>query len=329
MFKPDPILILPYIGYQSPTKLYLRGRVIEDEGIEDGADDRFIRIILNNFRRFETDEIANARLRLTYLGKDYEITTDEEGFYQLELHLPYHLLETPMLMHDYKIVLLEAPGYPDQKVEAIGSVMTLMPNSSFGIISDIDDTVLQTHMTSFLKLKMLRQTFTSNAHGRSAMEGIVDLYQQFAIGANGKQQNPFFYLSDSPWNLYDTIANFMNNQALPRGPLFLRDFGFNRGEKRKQFKEHKRINIARILNDFPDLPFVLLGDTASHDADYYLEAMRKFPNRIKAIYIRQTKLNKNARRIRELVAAVKSSEVVIIENSAEILADARRKGLLA
>ena len=328
MFKKDPILIYPYIGYQSSTRLYLRGRVIEDEGIEDKADDRFIRIILNNFRRFETDEIAGAKLELTYLGKAYQVTTDEEGFYHLDLELPYKALETPILMHDCKVDLLEAPGYPEQKVTATGPVMTLMPTASFGIISDIDDTVLQTHMTSFLKLKMLRQTFASNAHGRTAMEGIVDFYQQLAVGADGKRQNPFFYLSDSPWNLYDTITSFMEREGLPRGPLFLRDFGFNRGEKRKQFKEHKRLKINRILKAFPDLPFVLLGDTASHDADYYLEAMQNFPNRIKAIYIRQTKLNKNARRIRELLTTAKNKDVVMVEKSAEMLVDARSKGLI-
>jgi len=328
MFKKDPILISPYIGYQSATRLYLRGRVLEDEGIEDEADDRFIRIILNNFRRFETDEIADAKLQITYLGKTYQVTTDEEGFYNLDLELPYETPATPILMHNYKVELLEAPGYPDQEVSAIGPVMTLMPNASFGIISDIDDTVLQTHMTSFLKLKMLRQTFTSNAHGRSAMEGIVDLYQQLAVGADGKRENPFFYLSDSPWNLYDTITSFMDREGLPRGPLFLRDFGFNRGERRNKFKEHKRLKINRILTAFPDLPFVLLGDTASHDADYYLEAMKNFPNRIKAIYIRQTKLNKNARRIRELIATAKNTDIVIVEKSAEILADAKSKGLI-
>ncbi len=329
MFQSDPILILPYIGYHSLTKLYLRGRVIEDEGIKDGADDRFIRIILNNFRRFETDEIPGARLKLTYLGKSYELLTDEEGFYQLDLDLPLDLISNTISKLEYQVELLEAPGYPDQKVTAIGSVMRLLPQASFGIISDIDDTVLQTHMTSFLKLKMLRQTFTANAHGRSPMEGMVNLYQSLAKGADGKQENPFFYLSDSPWNLYDTITNFMENEKLPHGPLFLRDFGFNRGEKRKQFKEHKRINIARILNDFPDLPFVLFGDTASHDADYYLEALEQFPNRIKAIYIRQTKLNKNARRIHKLRTATNRDKLLIVKNSEEMLIDARKKGIIA
>ncbi len=329
MFQPDPILILPYIGYHSPTKLYLRGRVIEDEGIKDGPDDRFIRIILNNFRRFETDEIPDARLRLTYLGKEYELLTDEEGFYQLELDLPLDIAANAISKLEYQVELLEAPGYLGQKVTATGSVIQLLPDASFGIISDIDDTVLQTHMTSFLKLRMLRKTFTSNAHGRSPMEGMVNLYQKLAFGLDGKQTNPFFYLSDSPWNLYDTITNFMENEKIPRGPLFLRDFGFNRGEKRKQFKEHKRINIARILNDFPDLPFVFFGDTASHDADYYLEALEQFPNRIKAIYIRQTKLNKNARRIHKLLSEINSDKLLIVKNSSEMLADARKKGLIA
>ena len=328
MFQPDPILILPYIGYHSPTKLYLRGRVIEDEGIKDEKDDRFIRIILNNFRRFETDEIPDARLRLTYLGKNYELITDEEGFYHLDLDLPPNPAAHATSKLDYHVELLKAPGYPDQKVTAIGSVIRLLSDASFGVISDIDDTVLQTHMTSFLKLKMLRQTFTSNAHGRSPMEGMVKLYQNLAGGVDGKQNNPFFYLSDSPWNLYDTITHFMQNEKLPQGPLFLRDFGFNRGEKRKQFKEHKRINIARILNDFPDLPFVFFGDTASHDADYYLEALEQFPTRIKAIYIRQTKLNKNARRIQKLQTATNSDKLLIVKSAAEMLVDAKKKGLI-
>jgi len=246
----------------------------------------------------------------------------------LDLDLPNQPSNSPKIQRNYSVELIEAPGYPNQEVVATGSVMTLKPDSTFGIISDIDDTVLQTHMTSFLKLKMVHQTFASNAHGRSPMEGIVDFYQQLAKGTNEKKQNPFFYLSDSPWNLYDTITNFMENESLPQGPLFLRDFGFNRGEKRKQFKEHKRININRIFNAFPDLPFVLLGDTASHDADYYLEAMLKFPDRVKAIYIRQTKMNKNAHRIQKLVKEVNSSKILIFEKSTEMLNDARKKGLI-
>jgi len=328
MFKKDPITIIPYRGYQAASRLYVRGRVLEDEVIEDQEDDRFLRTLWNNFRRFETDEIPNAQLRLSYLGQTFELTTDEEGFYELDVDLTNYKIEVPKLWHHSKIELLHAPGYTEQIVQAIGEVLTPNVDSEFGIISDIDDTILQTHMTSFLKLKMLHQTFTQNSHTRSAMEGIVEVYQQLALGADGKGQNPFFYLSDSPWNLYDTINNFIAHQQLPAGPLFLRDFGFNRGEKRKLFKEHKQINIKRILEAFPELPFILLGDTASHDADYYFEAIRKFPDRIKAVYIRQTKLNKNARRIRELQTQSGNTDFVIVENSAEILADAKQRNLI-
>lgn len=328
MFKKDPITIIPYRGYQAASRLYVRGRVLEDEIVEDKEDDRFIRTLWNNFRRFETDEIPGAKLRLSYLGQTFDLITDEEGFYELDVDLTNYEIEKPQLWHHSKIELLNAPGYPEQIVQAVGEVLTPNVDSEFGVISDIDDTILQTHMTSFLKLKMLHQTFTHSAHKRMAMEGIVEVYQQLAKGADGKGQNPFFYLSDSPWNLYDTINNFIAYQELPAGPLFLRNFGFNRGEKRKLFKEHKRINIARILNAFPELPFVLLGDTASHDADYYLEAMREFPDRIKAVYIRQTKLNKNARRIHELQVESGNPDFVIVENSAEILADAKKRKLI-
>jgi phosphatidate phosphatase APP1 len=40
------------------------------------------------------------------------------------------------------------------------------------------------------------------------------------------------------------------------------------------------------MADFPELPFVLIGDSGQHDAGLYAEAATMRPSRIKAIYIR-------------------------------------------
>jgi len=54
----------------------------------------------------------------------------------------------------------------------------------------------------------------------------------------------------------------------------------------------------------------LLGDSADHDADFYIEVAKIFPKQIKAIYIRQTRNTKNARRIKKLIQ--KNTEVPAI-----------------
>jgi phosphatidate phosphatase APP1 len=48
----------------------------------------------------------------------------------------------------------------------------------------------------------------------------------------------------------------------------------------------KQRDIVAILNAYPDLPFVLLGDSGQHDTKIYSEIVEMFPNRIKAVYIR-------------------------------------------
>jgi phosphatidate phosphatase APP1 len=166
--------------------------------------------------------------------------------------------------------------------------------AEFGVISDIDDTVLQTHVTR--RLKMLWVTFVGNAYTRLPFEGTTELYQALAIGASGRAQNPFFYISKSPWNLYDFLIAFMDRHELPRGALFLRDLGV-RQEAPLDFKTS---TIEQVLNTYPNLSFVLIGDSGERDPDIYLDIAARHPGRIRAIYIRE--VNQNPLRRMELKA---------------------------
>ena len=47
------------------------------------------------------------------------------------------------------------------------------------------------------------------------------------LGRNGKRNNPFFYVSSSPWNNYDLLYHFLELNEIPQGPLLLRDFGID------------------------------------------------------------------------------------------------------
>jgi phosphatidate phosphatase APP1 len=86
--------------------------------------------------------------------------------------------------------------------------------------------VLQSSVTNFLK--MARMVLLGNAHTRLPFEGVAAFYRALQRGASGGEFNPIFYVSNSPWNLYDLLEDFMDVHGVPAGPLFLRDWSRRR-----------------------------------------------------------------------------------------------------
>jgi len=224
-----------------------------------------------------------------------------------------------------KVELLHPTRVDNTKIWQNGEVLLPSENADYGVITDMDDTVLQTHVTSLFRLKMLYTTFLKSASQRLPMEGMVKLFKAFVLGKDGKRENPIFYLSHSPWNIYDLLEEFLQLQKFPKGPILLRDYGLNPSG---EHAHHKITSIAHILKMYPHLPFVLLGDSADEDADFYLEVAKEFPDRISAIYIRQTRNTKNARRIKELIENTTHVNAVLIHSADEINKHALEHGLL-
>lgn len=314
-----------YRGYASGEHLYLKGRVLEDENLSNNVNSRFLRNAIDTIKRFESDEIPNARINLKIGEHRLECESDREGYFTIKR--PWKT-SPPNISEEWVPVsaeLIEPSPKNGSTITGEGEMLFSPQSASFGVITDIDDTVLQTHVSSRFKLKMLYTTFFKNAFQRMPMEGMVNTLQQLSKGAEDNHKNPIFYLSHSPWNMYDLIDQFLDIQELPRGPILLRDFGL---KPSGPFSDHKTKSIVNILDTYPDLPFVLLGDSAEHDADFYIDIAERFPGRIKAIYIRQTRDTRNARRIKQLIEETAHVDAVLIRESNEILEHAREVGLV-
>jgi phosphatidate phosphatase APP1 len=196
----------------------------------------------------------------------------------------------------------------------------------FGVISDIDDTVVPTGATRFWE--MLKTTFTGNAHTRVPFPGVAAFYQALSKGLVGYENNPFFYVSSSPWNLYDFLQELMSIHNIPQGPLMLRDIGLSREHFfAGSHSEHKLVQIERIFEIVHDIPFILIGDSGQHDAEIYLQVIRDFPGRVKMVYIRDVdpssheKALKIGREIRNL-----GVEMMLLTDTIEAARHAVSKG---
>ncbi len=324
----NPLMIIPYLGYGTPDKLLFAGRVLADEGFTPaGSADRTWRNLVNMYKRFESDEVPGARIRARFQGSENEVTTDEEGYFSFEIQ-PSRPLDSNQ-WQQVELELLDPPSPKEHPVRATARVLVPSANVRFGIISDIDDTVISSNVGN--KLKMILTVILSNEHTRKPFEGVAGFYRALQRGVSGGEENPIFYVSNSPWNLYTVLLEFLNLQRIPLGPLLLRDFG-DHVFFSKEPDSHKKSNIKMILESFPHLPFVLIGDSGERDPEIYRDVIKEHPDRIRAIYIRS--INQHPSRlaaIDKLIDEVRptGSQLVLTPDSEFAAAHAAAEGFIS
>jgi phosphatidate phosphatase APP1 len=305
----DPVIILPYLGYGTSEKLVLRGRVLQDEGFRPARDaESRWRNLAAFVKRMESDEIAGARVRATFGSRAVEVVSDSEGYFSAELETA----GSPAGWHDIHLQL------PDTAVCQTGRALIPPSDAQFGVISDLDDTVIQSDVTR--KIRMLVKLALSNAHTRKPFPGVAAFYR-----ALHRDRNPFFYVSKSPHNLYSPLVEFLQHQQLPAGPLLLRDYGL------RMARDHKTRAIEDILSTYPALPFILVGDSGEEDPEIYTDILLRFPERVRVIYIRS--VDRSAERLKaieKLVERVASTkcQLVLAQDSEFAAAHAAAEGLI-
>ena len=323
----DPVVVQLYRGYRSSKKLFVQGRVLKESLVKVTRTDKRWRNFVNAIRRFESDEVAGARLELDYLGQKFARVADAEGYF--EVHEDVTAQPTPDPWEAISSTLVDIPyGKPADELFA-GEVADLSADAEIAIVTDIDDTILQTHVTSLFKLKALYHTLVDNAYTRLSFKGAPALYKALASGPTiGKVVNPTFYLSRSPWNLYDMLEHFLDAKGFPKGPIFLRDVGLPYLATPSEFG-HKEGSILRLIEDFPTLKFVLIGDSGEKDADIYHSVAKRHPDRIAAVIIRNVKNNANAKRIQRMFGRLPAEmNYHLVKNSEEAAVHLSRMGFL-
>lgn len=307
----DPVTIQTYRGHGTPNLLYLKGRVLEYQGITSAEDSNGVwENILNMYRRFDSKEIPYARLRVRFQDTVFEAQADNEGYFDLQIK-PSAQLPLEQVWHEIDVELLGPKADNQRTVRRPGHVLVPPPQAEFGIISDVDDTIIRTGATD--PLTMARIVVLNNPRTRLAFEGVGAFYKALRKGRHGTGYNPIFYVSSSPWNLYDLVIDFLNIHGIPLGPLFLRDVGLepDRLIKASHF-EHKLKQIRTILEAHRALPFILIGDSGQEDPEIYREVVREYPGRIQQIYIRDVTLEERATAVREIIKEIRTSKVEML-----------------
>ena len=304
LFRRNPVRVQPFFGYRSRDRLIVTGRTLRSRAPEFEIAGRWrtIRVMMSQFFANPVSGVDVTLCLTREDGKDfdYAAVSDAKGYFQFEIDLegdwPYPEKTA------WEVVRLSWQTR-DEHQSVIGHVLVPGADTQIGVISDIDDTIMETGITGGLHnvVRNWKRIFAQMPHERILVEGADSFYGAIGGGLTVSESEPptgaviptthrpFFYISSSPWNLFSYLVAFQRSRELPLGALFLRNWGFNRATiGKKSHGAHKHQAIGEILAHFSHLRFAFIGDDTQGDLPAFAEAVAREPDRIAAVFIRTT-----------------------------------------
>lgn len=310
LFKPSaPMRVQPFYGYRTATHIHLTARALRSKPSRFDSS-TLIGGFRTMLREYISHEVGGVEVTLTFTTGDGRVVrgteiTDGEGFARFAV--PFgDAYDLPMAT-GWERATLNWDGVPDRYDAGESHAHILVPGRSagIGIISDIDDTILETGITGGFRAisRNWRRVMAQMPSQRAIVPGATDFYGALGGGPVSAGETvdpdpkthvpkarprPIFYVSSSPWNLFNYLVAFKRSRGMPLGPIALRDWGLNRDTFGSgSHGAHKTDAIRRIVSGYPDLKFALVGDDTQRDLIAFGEIVSEMPERIAAVFIRR------------------------------------------
>jgi phosphatidate phosphatase APP1 len=259
--------VVPYTGYGSTSWVRVLARVLLAKPSERRAD---VPTGARGWRNFISVSLEDARVSVLIGEQSFEVQADRSGVIDVVVDVDLE------------------PGWHRIGLSSEGSAVTTAlifvvdPETTFGVVSDIDDTVMVTALPR--PLLAAWHTFVVNEHARATTPGMPVLYERLTTRYPGA---PLIYLSTGAWNVAPTLTRFLSRNLYPAGALLLTDWGPTAERWFRSGREHKRSSLERLAGEFPQTRWLLIGDDGQHDESIYGEFLKEHPGNVAAVCIRQ------------------------------------------
>lgn len=259
--------VIPYDSYGGVHSVRILARTVLTK---DGRPETHMSKSIRGWRSFRAVPLNKEVAWVRVGGQEHVVQADRGGVIDAEIPGEF------------------TPGWTTAELWCEGSevvtvsIRIIGPEQTFGIISDIDDTVMVTKLPR--PLLAAWNTFVLDEHARSAVAGMAVLYDRLVYL---KPDTPMFYLSTGAWNVAPTLKRFLSRHLYPAGPLLLTDWGPTTDRVFRSGTEHKRSTLARLAREFPWVKWLLIGDDGQHDEEIYGEFVENHPENVVAVAIRE------------------------------------------
>ncbi|WP_424935887.1 MULTISPECIES: App1 family protein [Bacteria] len=260
--------VLPFPGYGGHGWVRVLGRVliVRPRHRTPGGEYASVR----GWRSFVGIPVSFSTVRITIGGHTHEVTADRGGVVDCRIEAD--------LTPGWQVVTMSVEG--QEPVEA--RVFVVREDVAFGVVSDVDDTVMVTALPR--PLVAAWNSFVVDEHARIPVPGMAVLLERVMRENPGA---PMVYLSTGAWNIAPTLTRFLTRHLFPAGAILLTDWGPTHDRWFRSGKEHKLANLRRLATEFPRVRWLLIGDDGQHDEAIYSQFLAEHPDAVAGIAIRR------------------------------------------
>jgi phosphatidate phosphatase APP1 len=288
-----------YASHGRPERFVLTGRAVELDSRHLKEDGRGKwREVLHNLRRFRLDQLVSRQVRLSVLGRTLEVSTDADGGFHIELAAARSLFPAGFAAVTARVL---GPQGEPLDPESTGAVQVIGKRARYALVSDIDDTILESNVAH--RRQLIWNTFARGADRMRPVPGMADVYRELA--AAGREKPGVFYVSGSPVNLHRKLSAFLELNGFPPGSFILKNLGLRSivpeplqawgpfaklapADPLVATEDYKTRHLRALMTELAELKFVLIGDSGEKDPEVYASLARDpvLGPRVAAIYIR-------------------------------------------
>jgi phosphatidate phosphatase APP1 len=260
--------VTPFPGYAGVDWVRVLGRVLIVPPVRPRTSGEYAAV--RGWRSFAAVPVGYAQVSITIAGVTHEVVSDRGGVIDTVLE--------GRLEPGWQTLTMSVEG--GESVET--RVFVVGPDVTFGVVSDIDDTVMVTTIPR--PLLAAWNSFVVDEHARQPVPGMAVLMERLV---RDKPGTPVIYLSTGAWNIAPTLIRFLQRHLFPPGAMLLTDWGPTHDRWFRSGKDHKLTNLRRIAAEFPDVKWLLIGDDGQHDDELYTTFTSEMPDSVAGVAIRR------------------------------------------
>ncbi|TAQ85685.1 Phosphatidate phosphatase/4-nitrophenylphosphatase [Chlorociboria aeruginascens] len=155
----------------------------------------------------------------------------------------------------------------------------ILESKGVSLISDVDDTIKHSSIGSGAR-EIFRNAFIREL-GDLTIDGVREWYNTLYDMGVG-----IHYVSNSPWQLFPVLVSYFRTAGLPPGSYHLKQYSGMLQGIFEPVAERKKGTLEKIMRDFPERRFILVGDSGEADLEVYTDVVLANPGKVLAIFIR-------------------------------------------
>ncbi|HET9127630.1 MAG TPA: phosphatase domain-containing protein [Propionibacteriaceae bacterium] len=266
-------VVLPFTGYGTQSQVRVLARVVLRPAeprtpLGKAAEEMLLQ---RGWRNFVAAPIPHTEVSVTVGSSGITLRTDRNGYVDVRV-------KSETLTPGWNHVTITTPT----SLPTDAPVMVVDDSQTFGLVSDIDDTVISTFLPRLFIAAWNSLVLTEQA--RQPVPGMAQMLTRLLADHPGA---PIIYVSTGAWNTFSVLNRFLQRHGFPVGPMLLTDWGPTNTGWFRSGTDHKSRALRELARDFPTIRWVLIGDDGQHDPMLYSEFAELQPEHVRAIAIRE------------------------------------------